>query len=336
MRYIIDQPRSYADLDSLRHDLSVMDVRETPVFRLDQMSLTAQGTAQVLGIGEFPLTEIALNDALRRGGLHIGSCVNFFDEKKEILDESIVNAANAYYRHSRYASSEVKLITRAGEDSQRVALGIPSSRYVLLSHEMAVEKILPQVPPGLKLSRCHVYPEYLEVAFTDPINTAKDAVGEVVEIGCQFLNSQGTRTRSLIAAAFSIRLICVNGSVAADRVFSIKYPHKGNILNGNGEFGGKVAGILDRFSAMMRELPKLGTISVTDRLISQIKPDLNEVLGIKESTKFIEGIDQKIETVMHVWNKVTNLPHRVREAEKKLRLEQVGFKILTMFLHQHN
>ena len=333
MQCVTEPSRSYSNLDSLRHDLAIMDVRETPVFRLDQMRLTVQGTVDVPGIGEYPLTEIALKDALQRGGLHQSSCENFFQENHEELDQAIVNAVNTYYRRSRYAGNEVKLITRIGEDGERIILGIPSSRYALFSHELAIEKLLPQVPSGLHLARCTRYPEFLEICLTDSLNTVKDAVGEVVEIGLTLMNSEGSRRRSLIVSCFALRKICSNGSVAKDRMFSIKYPHKGNMLNGSEEFGQKISRILQKFSVMMQALPQLGSIPVTDRLISQIKPGLADTLGVKESERIIESFDRTTGTVMNVWNKITSLPHRVSVPMKKLKLEELGFHILTNFLY---
>lgn len=132
MQYIIEPHRSYHDLETLQQDLALMDVQETPGFRLEQMTLTTQGTIQVSGIGEFPVTEIALRDALRRGGLHLNTSDNFFREKNAILDQVIVDAVNAYYAHSKYSTSEVKLITRNG-DNGRTILGIPSNRYALIN-----------------------------------------------------------------------------------------------------------------------------------------------------------------------------------------------------------
>ena len=128
-----------------------------------------------------------------------------------------------------------------------------------------------------------------------------------------------------------MRVICTNGSVAKDRMFSIKYPHKGNILNG--EFGQKIPRILQNFSLMMRELPQLGSIPVTDRFISQIKPGLTDALGVKESERVIESFDRTTGTVMEVWNKITSLPHHVSAPMKKLKLEELGFKILTTCLN---
>lgn len=333
MQYVIDQPKNYSDLDSLRHDLASMDVRETPVFRLEQMRLTTQGTLNISGIGEFPLTEIALRDALRRGGFHLNTSENYFSEKKEALDQVIVDAANAYYRHSKYATQEVKIITRADENHQRIILGIPSARYALLSHETAVEKVLPKIPDNLELSRCNLYPEYLEISLTNPLNPVRDAVGEIVSSGVSILNSQGTRTRALIVACFALRRVCVNGATACDKIFSLKYPHRGDMLNGNGEFIVRITGILQKFSDMMKNLPRLGSIAVTDKFISQIRSDLTDTLGVKETTGFIEGIDRETDTVMQVWNRITNLPHHIKSPERKLKLENLGFKVLTMYLN---
>jgi len=308
-----------------------MDVRETPVFRLDQMNLTVQGTVQVSGVGEYPLTEIALKDALQRGGLHQSSCENFFQEHNEELDQAIVNAANAYYAKSRYAGRLVKLITRLDENGVRITLGIPSAKYSLLAHEHAVEKILPHVSSSLKLSRCHVYPEFLEICFTDPIQTTRDAVGKIVELGLSFLNSQGTRTRALFISAFSLRLICSNGATAKDRVFSARYPHKGSVVNG--ELGERISEILQRFSGMMQDLPRLGSMAVTDKFLTHIRPDLTDALGTKGSDEFIKEVDRGNETVMQFWNRITSLPHRIPNPTTKLKLEQVGFKVLTAHLY---
>ena len=113
MDYIVEPSKNYDSLDSLRHDLALMDVRESPPFRLDQMRLTPQGTLQVTNLGEFPLTEIALGDAVRYGGLQMTACQNFFAEQQPILDDAIVHAVNTFYQHAHAASYEVKLVTRA-------------------------------------------------------------------------------------------------------------------------------------------------------------------------------------------------------------------------------
>ena len=83
------------------------------------------------------------------------------------------------------------------------------------------------------------------------------------------------------------------------------------MLNGSEEFGQKISRILQKFSVMMQALPQLGSIPVSDRLISQIKPGLADALGVKESERIIESFDRTTGTVMNVWNKITSLPHRV-------------------------
>lgn len=335
--FISETARSFENLDTLRQYLAYTDVRESKPFRLEDMTLTSRGTVQVADVGELPLSEIALKDALHRGGLHTGTCEKFFEQEEEVLDEVIVEAANRFYRHSKQAISEVKLVTRAGVDDTRVVLGIPSRRYALFTHEMAVEKVSKNVSPNMKLARANVYPEHLEISFTDPVNTAKDAVGEIVELGCSFLNSQGTRTRALIASAFSLRLVCSNGATAKDRHFSARYPHRGDLFNGNGKFGNRIAEITVRFAAMMRELPRLGEIPVTDKLLSQIEGDLVDAVKAKKSKRFLEEFRMPGTTVMDVWNRITNLPHEVKGGERKLKLEELGFKILTLNLgHFYN
>lgn len=331
MQVIQEPTRQYPDLDSLRSDLHAMDVKETPSFTLDKMRLTTQGTVEVSGLGEFQLSDIALSDAIRRGGIHISSSQNFFSERKQLLDEAIINAVNAFYQHSRYADSEVKLVTRAG-DSGRITLGIPSKQYCLFTNAQAVEKIQHSLSPNLTLKRANLYPDFMELSFTDPVQTVRDKVGEVVELGTSYLNSQGSRRCALTVAAVSIRLVCLNGSTAAHKLYSARYIHKGDMQNHNGRFASESREIFDRFSVMMKSLPRLGEIPVTEKLISQIRPTLIETLKTKDAETFLKGINMQRETVMDVWNKVTNLPHRIQNPSSKLRIEQLGFKILTLTL----
>jgi hypothetical protein len=332
MQCIQEPTKQYTDLDSLRQDLSLMDVKETPSFPLSRMQITNQGTVQVTGLGEFQLSDIALADAIRRGGLQVSSSQNFFAESKPILDEAIVNAVNTFYRHSRFADSELKLITRAGEANERITLGITSKVYGLFTHENAVEKVVKNLSPGLRLKRANLYPAFLELSFTDPIKTVRDKVGEVVELGQSYYNSQGTKTCALTVSSFAIRLVCLNGSTAAHKLYSARYIHKGDMQNHNSRFAHDTAQIFERFSVMMKSLPKLGEIPVTEKLISQIRPTLIETLKTKDADKFINGIDMQHHTAMDVWNKVTNLPHRIQNPSAKLRIEQLGFKILTLNL----
>lgn len=151
-------------------------------------------------------------------------------------------------------------------------------------------------------------------------------------VGLSFLNSQGTRTTSLVASAFSLRLICRNGAVAKDNVFSVRYVHKGNLRRNDSCFGKETERIYQQFSLMMKSLPRLGEIPVTEKFIHQIRPALVESLNVKESEEFIKAINIPQMTVMDVWNKVTNLPHRISDPQTKLKLEQLGFKILTLNL----
>lgn len=333
MQFITEPSRSYSDLDSLRHDTALADVRETRAFRLEQMRLSPNGVIDVKDVGEFPLSEIALRDALKRGGMYPACCQNFFDEGKPELDEVVVNVVNAFYKHSRYSASEVKLVTRADASGERIALGIPSRHYSLFTHNDAINKIVDNISPDLRLKRANLYPEFMELGFTDPINTVKDKVGEVVEIGAAFYNSQGTRTCSLLVCAFSMRLVCLNGATANENLFKARYIHRGDMRSQNGRFAEEVKTILGRFSLLMKSLPRLGEIPVTDEFIAQIRPTLKENLKKEEAIAFVEGIDPKTETVGDVWNKVTHLPHRIENPTTKLNLERLGFRILTMFLH---
>ena len=58
---------------------------------------------------------------------------------------------------------------------------------------------------------------------------------------------------------------------------------------------------------MMKSLPRLGEIPVTEKLISQIRPVLIETLKSKDAEEFIKGIDMQQHTAMDVWNKVVRL-----------------------------
>lgn len=313
-----------------------MDVRDSQSFKLEDMPLTTQCAVQILNIGEYRLTEISLRDALRRGGMHLHTSDNFFSEGNEVLDQAIVHAVNAYYKHSKYATSEVKIVTRAGDNNARVALGIPSAKYQLLTHECAIEQIVNKIPSHLHPARIRLFPEFLEVAFTDTMHTPKDAVGEIVQVGINCLNSQGTRTRALIAAAFCLRTICSNGSTAKDSLFSIKYPHRGNILNGNNEFAQKTSEILKKLAVMMERLPQLAKIPINDKLLGNIQTQLNDILGVKESRHCIENIAKSSFSVIDVWNTLTHLPHHISNAERKMQLEQLGFQILSNHLYHKN
>lgn len=331
MRYITEQSKSYSSLDNLREDLAFQNVQETRPFRLSEMSLTSQGTVEVMGLGEFPLSEIALTDALRRGGLQMSCCQTFFQEGQTILDEAIVNAANAFYRHASSATSQIKLITRSDKAGGRIVLGIPSRQYALFTHEEAVEKILNTLPFELRLTRANVYPQFMEVAFTHPTDVVKDRLGKIVEVGLNFFNSQGTRTCSLTAAAFSFRLVCTNGATAKQKMFSVRYAHKGNFGNSL-RFAMDTKDIFERFALLMQELPRLGDIPVTEKLLTQIKPELSEAISSKEAEDFVTATRFPYETVSDLWNRVTELPHRIENPDTRLKLEQLGFRILTMHL----
>ena len=330
MQYITEPTKNYSNLETLREDLAIRDVRETKSFPLQEMNLTKDGVLQVNGIGEFLLSDLALLDAVRRGGLQVPTFQNFFEEHKSVLDEAVVNAINSFYHHSRYAGSEVKLITRAN-GNDRVVLGIPSKSYCLLTNERALEKISKTLSSNLKLTRANLYPEFLQLAFTDTINEARDKVGEVVSVGLSFLNSEGSRKSSLVVSSFSLRLVCLNGATAAEKMFTARYIHRGDMEN-NSKFSEDTRNIFNRFSLMMRNLPKLGDIPVTEKLISRIRPTLIETIKTKETDEFIKGIDTSKETVMDLWNRITNLPHRIQNPQSKLKLEQLGFKLLTMHL----
>lgn len=334
MQYLIEQQKSYTNLDTLRQDLALMDVNETPVFQLQDMKLTTQGTL-ILKNKEYLLTETSLKDALQRGGLHRNTGDNFFQENQEVLDSAIVNAANAYYQNSRYATSEVKFITRANHDtpseiSDRVLLGIPSSQYTLVSHEQAIDKILPKLSSGYQMKRANISSAFMELAFTDPINTTKDAVGEVVELGFNIVNSQGCRTRALMVSAFSLRLICTNGATASDKMFALKYKHKGNMFH---QFESRTKEIMTQFSDMMKKLPLLERIPITEKFIAKIKPSLVDAIKTKKTEAFLEEVETQ-DNMMELWNKVTNLPHKIENPEARLKLEQLGFWILTAHLMQ--
>jgi hypothetical protein len=331
MDYIIEPSKSYDSLNTLRHDLALMDVRESQPFRLDQMRLTTQGTVQISGMDEYPLTEIALGDAVRYGGLQMACCQNFFTEKQDILDEAIVQAANTYYQHSHAAGYEVKLITRAGQQN-RIVLGIPSKRYFLYSNASAVEKVVKNSPPGLHLARARVHPQFMEIAFTDDLHVVKDHIGKVVSLGLCYINSQGTRTFAFTASCFSFRLTCTNGATASQKNFSRRYPHRGDLSGNDDRFARETGEIFQRFALMMQQLPKLGDMPITEKLIGQIKPALVEAIAVKETEKFLEGIDMAKETVGDLWNKVTEIPHRLRNPDAQLKMEQLGFRLLTMHL----
>ncbi len=330
MQIIAEQSKNYSDLEILRQDLALRDVRETKPFPLQEMNLTKDGVLQVNGIGEFMLSDLALLDAVRRGGLQVQSFQNFFGEQKEVLDEAVASAINSFYKHSRFASSEVKLITRAN-GNDRVVLGIPSKSYCLLTNEQVVEKVVKTLSPNLQLTRANLYPSFMEIAFTDKLNVARDRVGEVVEYGNNFLNSEGSRVSSFLVSSFCFRLVCKNGATAAEKMFTARYIHRGDMEN-NGKFSEDTRNIFDRFSLMMQSLPKLGDIPVTEKLISQIRPTLIETLRTKDTDEFIKGIDTSKETVSDLWNKITNLPHRIQNPQSKLKLEQLGFKLLSMHL----
>lgn len=332
MQVIHEPTKAYLDLGRLRQDLSVQDVKETTSFTLDKMWLTPQGTMEVSGVGEFLLSDFALYDAIRKGGLNVISAQNFFAEKHQMLDEAITNAVNAFYKHSQYSNREVKLITRAGDSGTRVVLGITSKQYGLFTHEQAVEKITKSLSPNLCMKRANLYPQWLELSFTNPIQTVKDNIGDVIEIGLSFYNSQGTKTCALLATAFCLRLLCKNGTTANHPVFTSRYIHRGDLSNSNSKFAKDTEQIFERFSAMMKSFPRLAGIPVTEKLISHIRPVLLETLRKKETDEFIEKIDMQKETAMTVWNSVTNLPHRIQNAEAKLKIENLGFKILTMHL----
>lgn len=334
MNTIIEQSRKYDSLDTLQNDLALMNVRETIPFRLNQMELTTYGTVRISGMypgnTEYQLSQIALEDAIRRGGLQPSVCQNFFKENSYTLDDAIVQAINAYYKASSYANSEIKLISRAGKGSERVALGIPSNKYVLCPHEKAVEQIQKSISPRFHLSRCNLHAEFLEVSFTDPLDKTKDHVGEVVEIGLSFLNSQGTRTCSLSCSAFSIRLVCTNGATANDNHFSVKSAHRKGLQIET--FLEQSDVIFQRFQLMIKKLPLLGELPITENFLQKIKPDLIEAISTKETEQFFKSINRSDEKVSDVWNKITNMPHRISDPETKLKLEQLGFRILTMHL----
>lgn len=333
MKTIIEESRRYDSLDTLQNDLALMDVRETTPFRLNQMELTNYGTVQIQGMypgnTEYQLSQIALEDAIRRGGLQPSVCQNFFKENSCTLDDAIVRAINAYYKCSSYANSEIKLITRAGKESERVVLGIPSKKYVLYPHEQAIEQIQKSISPRFHLSRCNLHAEFMEVSFTDPLDTTKDHVGEIVEIGLSFMNSQGTRTCSLSCSAFSIRLICTNGATANDKNFSVKSAHRKGLQIET--FVEQSDVIFQRFQLMMQKLPALGEIPITDQFLQKIKPDLVEAISTKETEELLQSF--RNEKVSDAWNRITNLPHRISNPESKLKLEQLGFKILTFYLN---
>jgi len=334
MNTIIETSKKYDSLYTLQNDLALMDVRETRSFRLSQMELTTYGTVKISGMypgnTEYQLSQIALEDAIRRGGLQPSVCQNFFKENSYTLDDAIVQAINAYYKASSYANSEIKLISRAGKGSERVVLGIPSSKYVLYPHEQAIEQIQKSISPRFHLSRCNLHAEFLEVSFTDSISKNRDTVGEIVEIGLSFYNSQGTRTCSLSCAAFSLRLVCTNGATASDKNYSIKYAHRQGLQTV--QFMEQTETIFQRFQIMMGNLHILGTLPITDQFLHQIKHGLVDALSMKGAEEFLHSIDKTNDRVSDVWNKITNLPHRIPDPESKLKLEQLGFKILTSYL----
>ena len=332
MQCIIEKPKSYKNLDNLRHDLASQDVQESKIFQLGQMHLSTDGALRVAGVGEFLLTEIALQDALRRGGLHLGSCEKFFSEESGILDQSIVDAANSFYKFSKSSTTEVKLITKKGEDG-RIAVGIPSSQYALFRHEAAVEKLAAfhQNHTEMRVARAVVYPEYMQISLTDPLNTVRDTVGEVVQVGLSFLNSEGSRRCSFICGAYSERLVCVNGMTATDTAFSVKYAHRGTMMNG--DFFQKTEEIFGRFAVLMEKLPKLGEMPLTDKLLTRIKPELVSAAKKEEAEKLLQRLNVEEHSVMDLWNAVTNLPHRIQSPTSKLQLESLGFKILSAHLN---
>lgn len=169
MKTIIEQSKKYDSLDSLQNDLALHNVRETTPFRLNQMELTTRGTVRVIGMypgeQEYPLTQISLEDAIKRGGLQVSCCQNFFQENQYELDDVIVKAINSYYRCSSTSNSEIKLITREEENGQRVAVGIPSAKYVLYTHQEYLQKLSKNIPPNLRFARANLYPEYLDLGF---------------------------------------------------------------------------------------------------------------------------------------------------------------------------
>ena len=74
-------------------------------------------------------------------------------------------------------------------------------------------------------------------------------------------------------------------------MFSIRFIHKGNLRRNDNTFGTQTGEILQRFSLMMKSLPRLGEIPVTEKFISQIRPALAESLNVKESEEFIKAIN---------------------------------------------
>ncbi|NUM33725.1 MAG: DUF932 domain-containing protein [Candidatus Brocadiae bacterium] len=336
MKTIIEQSKKYDSLDSLQNDLALHNVRETTPFRLNQMELTTRGTVRVIGMypgeQEYPLTQISLEDAIKRGGLQVSCCQNFFQENQYELDDVIVKAINSYYRCSSTSNSEIKLITREEENGQRVAVGIPSAKYVLYTHQEYLQKLSKNIPPNLRFARANLYPEYLDLGFTDPIRTARDKVGEIVELGLSFNNSEGTRSCSLISSCFSLRLICTNGAVAAHPAFSIRHAHRGDLHNNTQMFIEKTEVILQRFHELMENLPRLGDMPITEQFIQEIHTDLIDAIKSQKTEEFMNGLDKTKQSIGDVWDKVTNMPHNIKNSQTKMKLEQLGFRILTLSL----
>ena len=326
MKIYTEETKHYGDLYHLNNDLEKNPVTETKAFPLKEMELTRDG---IVVFGDlYNLNHKSLQDAFNRGGLQASSYEKYLEESSHDVHEGIVYATNKFYQNSRFSDTLVKLITRLEDDGTQTVLGIPSHKYTLFTHKQMVAQVMPTINNGLKLDRCIHYPEYLELAFTNPKKAVKDKVGEIVQVGVKFINSEGTRTRALQMSAFTHRLICSNGATAKSRDYMRSYVHKGNMENLG--IGGEMQEVLDRTLILMEKLPRLAEMPITQRVVERLKKPLLEALG-KPYYMTVKEELQKYRNLDDVWNKITNIPQDKSfqlNAERKLKLEQIGFDLL--------
>lgn len=328
MKTFPEWSKSYVSLEDMRKDLAEMPVKETKPFPLSSMKIDDNGYIEIDGIGSYPITDIAKNDAIRRGGVHV-ACFQKFEE--EGLEAPMIGAINEFFRKSASGTDMVKGITK-NDHGVEVLIGIPSADYALFTNEQALEQIMATCPEDMELARANLYPEFMEVSYKERISTGRDSVGQVVSLGINFVNSQGSRMSSLKASAFSYRLICLNGAVAKAGKFGVSYRHMGNMPS-KINFREDTKNVFVAFQGLMKNLPKLGEIPASEQIRNRLFPALVDAAGKKEAAEIMGMVPLRGGTVSDIWNAVTEAPHRMKSAVVKKNLEELGFNILTMFLN---
>jgi len=323
----------FSSIDSAIEYSRSMDVRETNGFETNE--LVYQGGAIASPYGTFALTEFSNKDLLERGGI-AGSSENFANN--EVLTQALGSACNKYLLEGPDRNKAVKVVHRAafpGEDTRghdRVALGVPSARYSLVRHEVALQKISRDLP----IERLLIGPAEMDLIVSQPNCDTVDRLGEIVKVGLNLKNSVGNRWCALTMSVATFRLVCLNGCVAPVGSYGMTMRHSGGLLL-NGNFQDKVNNLSNKAITLAKALPLLTKESIKE-YIPVLSRTLPCAVGSKPATAYLEEVREKRPQAPlgDIWNDITTWPKKLERQDQKNKCEEVGFRLLMEAIKRRN